>query len=879
VEERNRNAHVEHCPLWEPGESELQLQRLLGPLGIETIMVLDMQGHLLSINPAGMRVLGIEDEALFRGKSWSAFWDQASQPLVREAVRSAREGRADRFEGFFPTLKGAPKWWEVIVMPVWPPGDTSCILAMARDITERKRAEIEQQEQAMLAKMRLELSLLMSSDDPLNEVLERCVCMLKQSLPAEMVGIWTLNAAAQMLELQACEGLTPQERADYRCLPPGAEGPGRVTTQRLYCAELQEAWPALKRVGKRYLLVYPLDVGDRLTGALVFCLEYMCSPAVQQALHVMANTIAVGIEHRRSEEALRFLLRASTVIASSLKIEETVQQAVELAVPTLADFCFIDLLSKDVLSRVACTAVPELSERCQECMRYVPTRAMESHPVIQAIRSREPIVAPYMLEQYIQRASTSPEHLQFLHDMQITSVLVMPLFARGKALGALVACYTRQSGRHYTGTDVALAKELAAMVARAIDNARLYTEAQEEIARRRQMQIERNHLLLREREARARAELLAENLSQHRRWLERVLDLLPTPVMLIEPQRQKITFVNKAAHRLLCNEEPERNEQVRCSCFDLQSQHMQPVLALVMQAARGESVQHVQLDWETPTGCKTVLIGATLLHEMYGYTPRVLLSFLDITGLKDAERRKDEFIGQASHELRSPLAAIQANLQLVEYLHQQVRQRLEPLPAELGSQADMIESQLQSALRQVGVQDRLISDLLDASSIQERKLVVTFESCDLVQIVREVVHDFRVSAPGRTIRCQVSRERVQACVDPVRIAQVVGNYLSNALKYSMAEVEVGLRVEGEQARIWVRDRGQGLTPEQQRHVWERYYQAEGVQVYGEGGRGLGLGLHICRTIVELHQGSVGVESEPQKGSLFWCLLPLKQAAL
>jgi signal transduction histidine kinase len=104
----------------------------------------------------------------------------------------------------------------------------------------------------------------------------------------------------------------------------------------------------------------------------------------------------------------------------------------------------------------------------------------------------------------------------------------------------------------------------------------------------------------------------------------------------------------------------------------------------------------------------------------------------------------------------------------------------------------------------------------------------------------------------------------------------VTNYLTNALKYSPAKqpVVVGLDVASNEARVWVRDQGPGLPPEEQVRIWERFHRVKGIKVQSGTGVGLGLGLYICRIIIERHQGQVGVESAPGQGSTFWFTLPL-----
>jgi signal transduction histidine kinase len=246
---------------------------------------------------------------------------------------------------------------------------------------------------------------------------------------------------------------------------------------------------------------------------------------------------------------------------------------------------------------------------------------------------------------------------------------------------------------------------------------------------------------------------------------------------------------------------------------------------------------------------------------------------------RESEDRKDEFLRMASHDLRSPLTAMKGNLQLAL---RQLRRLL--------SSADLAEATHRSledlsllivrALRQTDVQSRLIGDLLDVSRIQAGKLDLNLVPCDLVSLVREIALDHQASTPGRTITlCMSETDDLIVLADTDRIGQVISNYLSNALKYSAAAapITVGVEQVGNSARVWVRDKGPGLTASQQQRIWERFYQAPGISIQSGAGQGMGLGLHICQTLIKRHNGEVGVESAPGQGSTFWFTLPLLAA--
>jgi len=246
--------------------------------------------------------------------------------------------------------------------------------------------------------------------------------------------------------------------------------------------------------------------------------------------------------------------------------------------------------------------------------------------------------------------------------------------------------------------------------------------------------------------------------------------------------------------------------------------------------------------------------------------------------LRESHQRMDEFLSMASHELRTPLTTIKGNVQLSKRQLKKLAGKITK-PEELNSQIGAIEGLLDRADHQVSFLTRLVSDLLDVSRIQANMLELHIESepSDLVAIVRMAVQDQRRALPKRTLHLQAPSEMiVPVIVDPERIGQVVTNYLTNALKYSPADkpVEISVRVEENQARVSVRDEGPGLSLEEQEHIWDQFYRVPGVEVQSGSSVGLGLGLHICRTIIERHHGRVGVQSAPGKGATFWFVLPL-----
>jgi signal transduction histidine kinase len=267
------------------------------------------------------------------------------------------------------------------------------------------------------------------------------------------------------------------------------------------------------------------------------------------------------------------------------------------------------------------------------------------------------------------------------------------------------------------------------------------------------------------------------------------------------------------------------------------------------------------------------LLGMALVRQGMTAVDNQRLHRKQEAALRQSTAQMETFLGIAGHELRNPLANAQLALQLVEL---RIRRLLERERVEVRDVAPLLEPVVRAVNQEERLQ-RLVNDLVDVARIQAGKLDLHVASADLATIVREEVEGQHQIHPERTLVLALREEQcVPVMADALRIGQVVTNYLTNALKYSPADrpVTVGLQVDDQQAQVWVRDQGPGLPPEEQEHIWERYYRVQGIEVQSGSGVELGLGLHVCRTIIELHHGQVGVQSARGAGSTFWFSLPL-----
>jgi signal transduction histidine kinase len=282
--------------------------------------------------------------------------------------------------------------------------------------------------------------------------------------------------------------------------------------------------------------------------------------------------------------------------------------------------------------------------------------------------------------------------------------------------------------------------------------------------------------------------------------------------------------------------------------------------------------QELQLTKAVAELAALVIERERLLHER-------TLAEANALAAQESTRLMDAFIGIAGHELRTPMTTINGNIQLASRQVTRILQKESTLPAALTKQLAIVQDLLERAHRQIGVQNRLVKDLIEISRIHSEHLELRVELCDLLSIVQQGVEDQRLMNPARTIGLTVEVSQLLVRADADRIEQVLHNYLSNAIKYSesMMPVEVCLVQKETNGLVLVRDQGPGLTQGQQEDIWERFHRVEGVKVRSGSSVGLGLGLYISQTIIKRHGGCVGVESVVGKGSTFWFTLPIAES--
>jgi two-component system, OmpR family, phosphate regulon sensor histidine kinase PhoR len=233
-------------------------------------------------------------------------------------------------------------------------------------------------------------------------------------------------------------------------------------------------------------------------------------------------------------------------------------------------------------------------------------------------------------------------------------------------------------------------------------------------------------------------------------------------------------------------------------------------------------------------------------------------SFQDRTDERVVDKLKDDFVATASHELRTPLAAIYGAAKTLERSELLDPEGVDELIAMITAESERLA--------------RVIEDILFASHLDSGRLPLETERIDLEAFAHEVVDSMQLH--GVTLALESQAGEVPGVeVDPTKLRRVLLNLLENAVKYSPEGGPVVVRVDSEndRVRLSVRDEGLGIPLGEQERIFEKFYRADPQLARGVGGSGLG--LYICRELVQRMGGDIAVESEPGRGSTFTVELP------
>lgn len=234
--------------------------------------------------------------------------------------------------------------------------------------------------------------------------------------------------------------------------------------------------------------------------------------------------------------------------------------------------------------------------------------------------------------------------------------------------------------------------------------------------------------------------------------------------------------------------------------------------------------------------------------------------------LKEADRRKDKFLATLAHELRNPMAALRISLDVVAMT--------EGRGANAAKSCQIMERQIETLVR-------LVDDLVDVSRIIQDKMQLRRARVQLHSVIERALEDsaFAIEEAGHELSVSVPPEPIELDADPVRLAQVFANLLSNAAKYTPRCGHIDLEAErlAEGVRVSVRDDGFGISAAQRETIFEMFGQAHGTLERGQ--KGLGIGLSLAKSLIEMHGGTIEVHSDgADLGSRFDVWLPVAESA-
>jgi PAS domain S-box-containing protein len=710
---------------------------------------------------------------------------------------------------------------------------------LGRERAARERAELamRQSASALDAATRLQyVADALSTVHTPQEVLDAVLTEGVRAAEARGGLIATVTEDGEWLEVIASRGYDMKYIEPFRRFPISGDFPlseAVRTGEGVFIgseAERDARYPEL--VGRSQpghgLVCVPL-VGERGTiGGLVFSFptDQVFTPERRALKIALGRQAALALERARfsaAEQTLRerlsFLGEATALLNSSLELDRTLERLTELAVPLLADWCTISMLVEEtgeIEQVVVAHQDPERRRWAEEMREGSRTIRIDDEfdLTAQVIRTAEPVflreIPQELLDEAVRR---DPNAARALEEITLRSVITVPLLSGERTFGALTLV---SETRELEDTEFELAQELAARAAIAVENARLYREA----------------------ERRAEAAL--------------ALAYVGDGVVLLD-RDGRVRFWNSAAAAI--TGVPEADAVGRQPAEVVPKWEELTRLAELADADAPARARSVTVPIDTASGDRWVAVTGVAFDEGVVYALR------DVSDEQALERARSDFVATASHELRTPLAAVYGAARTLR------RTDIE-IPAEQRDRfLDIIVSETERLTA-------IVSQILLAGQLEEGRVDVTTAATDLQPLAESVLDSARLRAPDQIeLRLEQSGDRAVALADEDKLRQVLVNLLDNAIKYSPDGGDVTVELNGGHGRVRlaVRDRGLGIPPGEQERIFEKFYRLDPALTRGVGGSGLG--LFISRELVSRMGGSLTVRSQPGEGAAFVVDLP------
>ena len=354
-----------------------------------------------------------------------------------------------------------------------------------------------------------------------------------------------------------------------------------------------------------------------------------------------------------------------------------------------------------------------------------------------------------------------------------------------------------------------------------------------------------------------------EALQESHNYLERLTNSMWDAVFSVKMPERVIEWANDS-FRLIGYEPQECVGKTTDFLYPDKSEFLDFGNKIKSAIAAGRDILHAEQLLKRKSGEVFSAEITTTIYKEKGEVVRVTSIVRDITERKKLDQLKDDFIGLVSHELRSPLTVITGAVNTV--LTEGAR-----LSPEETSQL------LTDAALEADALSHLLSNLLELSRAQANRLLIHAEPVNVARIIQDTVEEIKRQSSAHQFILDIPKKLPTVCADRLRLERILYNLIDNAVKYSPQGGEVRVLVKSEEERlvIAVSDQGIGISLSDQAKLFEPFQRLEESKL--EGVRGLGLGLLVCRRLVESHGGRIWVESEPGKGSTFFFTLPLSHS--
>ncbi|MDP4289250.1 MAG: ATP-binding protein, partial [Bacteroidota bacterium] len=628
-------------------------------------------------------------------------------------------------------------------------------------------------------------------------------------------------------------------------------------------------------------------------------------------------------ERYKGEMRWKLLIEAGKLFSESSEFEAALDAAIQLLVPGMADLCQIFLMSPDkgleLFSVVAST--PELAQLSRESQARFTLREDTRLMIFNVLQQRESVLLPEITDAFRIEHSISDEHLAFLRRMDIRSGIITPLFV-GETMFGVISLSSKFEQRRYGIEDKLFLEEFARTASHALHKSRLSHDVENELARRSRLQarlelmedvsqrvagsLDLQELLHEAAEALVPrfADWLTIDLVDRVGDVSRIFAFHGDPKLKEKLEEYRVKYGHEATRGLVdimregtsvliehssdtgphsFGISPERwaaLEEIGASSLIMVPLRSRRRTLGVLGLDFGHSKRHytpddTELAREIASRIASGIDNALLFAEARTEIEHRIQLQQTLEAAKEevdaASRAKDQFMAALSHELRTPLTPVLATVDLLEG---------DPtLPADFQPLIGLIR-------RNVEIESRLIDDLLDMTRITKGKLRMTATDVDLHALLPEVIEICRtdIARANLQITTRFALDNSFVRGDKDRLSQVFWNVIHNATKFTPAHgvITIETRAEGGSAVIEFRDSGRGIEPSELERIFDPFEQRDVARAGRSAQSGLGLGLAISKSIIEMHGGSIEARSDgPNSGATFLVRLQslqVKQAA-